>query len=784
VLEEVKYLVRMGASVIRLHKREKRPIGNDWSDKPRLTESQLEKQYREGENLGIKLGEQSETEDGHIYAVDLDIRDESRKKEAFKELERLFDGIVDVWTLPRVRSGSGGESRHFYFVSPVKLGSRKLARSEDNVFGADKKWHKAWEVEFFGTGKQVALPPSVHPISGKSYKWEVPVDPVDGFPVVDADLLKELVNPESDEAKGPSEPIDVSYEEVREWLDGIDAEKWCEDRGGWIKLGMALSYNFHKSKEAFEVWDEFSRRSPKYDEKDTVRNWRSFRHLTNRPVTLRSIIKDYREAKRDAEFKALPGEFEDLEPEFTATADDFEDLEPAITATADDFEDLIDRPAKPAKASKVGHPKLNVPEHLLSVPGELQKAVEYYNATAMKDQPQFAVQTALAFGSVIAGRVWKTDYSNYSSLYFLNIGPTASGKEHANRVIDRLLEEASLTHLMGPKSYTSESGVISTLMEKPKHITIVDELGRMLSSVRETKGSLKQETITTLMEVFGRLDGTARSVGYSTHGKTKEQIELDNNRFVVRPALTFLAMTTPDTLFKVLGGMDVKDGFLNRFLIVESPLGRQLSREDAPRADVPKSLIDWARITATAHGGEEDDDMRMISDPKFIPVPREVPFSKQCKPILRQMEEEVIAEMNRLDEHGLAELYGRTREIAMRLSLIVAVSCNSSVVKREHLEWARDYVFFYHRQMADRFKTSLGKSEDEVIAEEVFAYLKKQGGEGAVPSEIARFVRSFRALDTRGRDEILIRVQSDMGVKHVIPEGKGHKTKRYFAPKR
>jgi len=149
------------------------------------------------------------------------------------------------------------------------------------------------------------------------------------------------------------------------------------------------------------------------------------------------------------------------------------------------------------------------------------------------------------------------------------------------------------------------------------------------------------------------------------------------------------------------------------------------------------------------------------------------------------MEEEVIAEMNRLDEHGLAELYGRTREIAMRLSLIVAVSCNSNVVKREHLEWARDYVFFYHRQMADRFKTSLGKSEDEVIAEEVVAFLKKRGAEGATSNQIANFVRSFRKLDPdRDRPRLLLRVQSDFGVKHTEPEGRGPKVKRYFAPKR
>jgi hypothetical protein len=47
-----------------------------------------------------------------------------------------------------------------------------------------------------------------------------------------------------------------------------------------------------------------------------------------------------------------------------------------------------------------------VPEHLLSVPGILQDVVNYYTTTAIKPQPQFAVQAAIAFGSVAMGRRW------------------------------------------------------------------------------------------------------------------------------------------------------------------------------------------------------------------------------------------------------------------------------------------------------------------------------------------------------------------------------------------
>jgi hypothetical protein len=231
VLEEVKHLVRMGASVIRLHEKSTRPVGDDWSSKPRLTFSQLQAQYRKGENLGVRLGKPSEIDGLYLHAVDLDIRDESREDEALDELERLFEG-VDVWKLPCVRSGSGGASRHFYFVTDKPFPSRKLAKSKDNVFSADKKWHKAWEIELFGTGKQVALPPSLHPITVWQYRWEEPVNEVDGFPRLDPDLIEELVNPHGDDSFEPAEPIDASYDEVREWLAPIDPDKWCEDRAG------------------------------------------------------------------------------------------------------------------------------------------------------------------------------------------------------------------------------------------------------------------------------------------------------------------------------------------------------------------------------------------------------------------------------------------------------------------------------------------------------------------------------------------------------------------------
>jgi hypothetical protein len=197
-----------------------------------------------------------------------------------------------------------------------------------------------------------------------------------------------------------------------------------------------------------------------------------------------------------------------------------------------------------------------VPEHLLSVPGILQDVVNYYTTTAIKPQPQFAVQAAIAFGSVAMGRRWVTDQRNFSSLYFLNIGETGSGKEHTKTVLEDLLEQSGLDDLIGPAGYTSGSGVISALTKKPVHVSVIDELGRQLKAAAAKGMQHKADAITSIMEVFGRQDGTLRQAGYATNTmKSADAEKLE--KVIKRPSLTLVGMSTPSEFLQAIGGGDV-----------------------------------------------------------------------------------------------------------------------------------------------------------------------------------------------------------------------------------
>lgn len=499
-----------------------------------------------------------------------------------------------------------------------------------------------------------------------------------------------------------------------------------------------------------------------YDEDGNPTSLPSYKSMSDLARSIAAVELDFENDQEERMAEQVMRMFDESDEEEGYVARARED----DSDIADEFDDLEPLPKPSLKG---------IPKHLLTIPGALGAVVDYYNATAMKPQPQFAVQAALALGSVVLGRNWKTNKNNWSSLFLLNVAPTTAGKEHARRVVEEVLETAGEGDLIGPKSYTSEAGVMSALLMRPRHISITDEFGRYLSSARSSGNAHKQDAQSAFMEIYGNLGGVFRGNGYSTHGMTANQAEEVKNRKVVRPALTLFGMTTPDTLYEALGAMDVKDGYLNRYLIVASPIGRQLSR-DVVEEPVPEKVIRWVRNHAWMTAASDEDDMadvRAKIEPGMLTEPVIVPFHRECNTLLVDMEREIIAEQDKLDTYGMADLLGRTREMAMKISLIVAVSCESRQVRLSHLEWAWDYVYFYHRQMVEMFTKNLGRSEFELIAEDVMLIVRSAGKDGVTEREIVHRSRPYKRLDRRGRDEVISRLQSDYDVAQVEMSRKG-----------
>lgn len=542
------------------------------------------------------------------------------------------------------------------------------------------------------------------------YEWEGAYDPLDGsVPSPLPEWVLDHAREDVGEAHaGALRHVDSrTLEELKDALSYIDAD----DYHSWVETGMALSTI---GAGGFALWDEWSATSPKYKPGEMWRKWRSFRNDKPTNLNIESIFYRARE-------NGWTGR-------------------PALSISETDLP-AIEPPKRP-----------ETPEHLLTIPGVLGEAVEWINETARKPQPQFAVQAALAFGAAIAGRRYVTDMDNWPALYFLNIAKSASGKEHAKWALETLLEACSATEIIGPGGYKSDSAVISALLHRPNHVAIIDEFGRYLKAAANRNHAHQANALTLLMEVWGRAGGSIRPPALSTFGlKGEEARQLLDERTVRNPSLTLLAMTTPDTFYQSVGSGALSDGFLNRFLIVESAIGRQVGRFVTAQ-NPPQAVVDWAKaVRRQPHewGVVNPDESPMAVSPVRIP------FTDRARALFVRFEQECVQLMDAHEEVGLAEMFGRTNEIAMRLSLIVALSNGEAEVSEEAAQWAIDYARHYATEAATNLEAHVADSEFGAVMKKVYAQIQKGGPKGRTMAELSRNLRTFDEMSMRQREEIL-----------------------------
>jgi predicted P-loop ATPase len=350
ILEAACQLAGQGIAAHWLRPRSKAPLADQWSSAPIATPNELRSSYREGLNLGIRLGEFSKVGDGFLQAIDLDIRDPSKRDEAWAHLRKMAPG-VDLW--PFVISGSGGESRHFYVYTDRPFPSRKLAHSSTKFEGKDGKQHWSWEIELFGTGKQVAAPPSIHPDTGKEYVWgrRIPFDEIDmGLgPFVSAEVVQGWgVNPDNGQvdddddgltAEAHRRPLGLADAEIQETLDDLDHDQYCEDREGWLIVGMALNHETEGSERGLEIWQAFSAKSKKYDPKDIRRVWDSFRGRLV-PVRFPTLIKAAGIARLERDHEQADDAFDDLAEKPAVNDPEIDDLLGAPSPKPESTDDI------------------------------------------------------------------------------------------------------------------------------------------------------------------------------------------------------------------------------------------------------------------------------------------------------------------------------------------------------------------------------------------------------------------------------------------------------------
>jgi hypothetical protein len=646
------------------------------------------------------------------------------------------------------------------FAAPVgdPLNTRKISWPVD---GDPRRTEVVFELR--AGSVQDVLPPSIHPDTGQPYTW-AGADIANGLPELPEQLLTiwrqwDRFRPQladlcpwkrTPEFKPPSAKVrrvgNETQDVIGQYNDAVPMSQALTDAGyrqignRWLSpnstskiAGVVIfddgrAYSHHAS-DPFDLEHSF----------DAFEVFCQYQHMGNAGAAVKA-------AAELLDIKSLPQGPSEADRE-------------AMQHGASVAANIMGK----AKAESGG-----IPSHLLTVPGILGEVVKYSAETCIKRQPQFDVQTALALGAVAMGRRFITDNNNMSGLFFLNIGKTGCGKEHANTVIEDVLEHSGKIELRGPNGYTSATGVLSALLSKPAHLAVIDEFGSMLQSAGAKGNQHKKDALTMMMEAFGRQTKTIRNLSYATINMTESQrksMEVE----IKRPSLSLIGMTTPETFYEALSGKDIASGFLNRFVIVESKRRRELSRKPS-RIDPPASVIAWVKACSEASG---DAGNLQDNGAEFPPEPVLVPFTAGAERLFREYEQRINDRQDAMKMAVQADMLNRTREIAMRVSMIVAVSLGDKEISETAAQWAIDYVDYYATQTLEALTVNLSEGDTDSLRKQVANAIQEAGPAGLKVNELIKAVPKLGNLRKFERDGLLAMVCEDYSIERltVKPEG-------------
>ena len=245
-------------------------------------------------------------------------------------------------------------------------------------------------------------------------------------------------------------------------------------------------------------------------------------------------------------------------------------------------------------------------------------------------------------------------------------------------------------------------------------------------------------------------------------GLSEKQREEMRQKSVKSPAITMIGMTTPSTLYESLSSAFVADGFLNRIIIVttnkERPKARRVSRQQPS-----ERLVDWVKHSAAMVGAK--GNLAGLDGPQFAPHPTVIPFTDDAFELLDSFDDEIYGRMNDHDkaEDGMTAMWGRTREIAMRLALIIAHSCGSKNILPEHLKWAIDYVRHYTIETIQNFDGNMGEHIFDIACKKAVERLKGVAPTGLTRAQLSND-HSYRKLQPHQREAMFGALVDDYGV--------------------
>ena len=404
-----------------------------------------------------------------------------------------------------------------------------------------------------------------------------------------------------------------------------------------------------------------------------------------------------------------------------------------------------------------------VPSH-----GLMRETYNHYMKIANKPNPVLGLAVAVTLAETLIGRRvvahtgQSTNPGQVGSVicpndYNVVIAPSGGGKQAVIDTAKQILNAAEAHDLIIPDDIKSDSALMKVVAEKRVGIWICDEVGRVLTSVFDSKESNHRTQIgTRLLTYYTDSTGVFEGSISVTGGQVGR---------VVKPFLALLGCTTQGSLFgSAMGQKELSEGHINRFAFWPISEG---SRPTTPM------------------GGEVDESLRstvsrwhnfrreLFSTEDAAPNEYIIRFTHDACLIWEQYRDE-IAERSQTEFENRSVIWQRVAHRAAKLALAHRCSrlsgpeelneFSSVCVEASDVQWAMELATWLARITCDLIEDTIQDHRLHKLEGKILDTVRSQGATSL--RDLCRKCRAYSGNNIRA----LLKVMESKNLVEVYEE--------------
>lgn len=373
------------------------------------------------------------------------------------------------------------------------------------------------------------------------------------------------------------------------------------------------------------------------------------------------------------------------------------------------------------------------------MPYLMRLAYDYAIDTAIKPQPQLTLAALIALFGAVFGRRVMDDYGTRTNIMVLGLSPSGSGKEHPRQVNKEILFRSGLDKINGPERIGSHAGIISSLVQHQVRLFQIDEIGRLLATMRDAKAAPHLYSIgTVLMALYSSANSMWTGDAYADLTKVKR---------INQPCACLFGTSVPEGFYSNLTQTNLSDGLLARMIVLDSE--GYGTRRKPNLQPVPGDLV--ATLDAWNKGeiGRDKDSSENLDweNPKPMLVKKTDEANARHERYCNE-----VHQRHANDDACGASLWSRAPEKEAKLALIYAC-CESRYVKPvidiKAIDWGRRIANYTTRLVLNSVQESVALSNYDSEKKKAWKFIR----DGMTSNEFSRKTQWIRA---RERAEILL----------------------------